>query len=110
VQPCEERGVGILPVVCQPRSAVKTYIEDTGFPLDILVDEDRTVAKRYGVFHGFGWATWRVARPAVFLIDREGRVRYCFVGRTQREFPGTGDLLTAIDALGARSGGPAGSG
>jgi methyl-accepting chemotaxis protein len=78
---------------------VRTYIEETGLPFNILVDESRDVLKAYGVWHAVGLAAWNIARPALFLIDRSGSIRYSFVAERQHEFPSHTEIMEAIDRL-----------
>ena len=87
-------------MLAQNARAVRTYIEETGLPFDILIDERRDVARAYGVWHRFGIDAWNIARPAVFLIDTNRRIQYSFVSDGQREFPSSQDLLAAIDHRG----------
>ena len=73
--------------MAQRSEKVRRYIEDTGLPFNILVDDSRDVVKAYGVWHQVGFDAWNIARPALFLIDRGGVVRYAFVADFQTEFP-----------------------
>ena len=84
-------------MVSQNPRAVRTYIGETGLPFDVLIDERRDVLRAYGVWHRVGLDAWNIARPAVFLIDTDRRIRYSFVGNHQREFPTQEDILAAID-------------
>ena len=61
-----------MAVVAQRSEKVKRYIEDTGLPFDVLIDDARDVVKAYGVWHRIGFDAWNIARPALFLIDRDG--------------------------------------
>jgi peroxiredoxin len=88
-----------VPIVAQRADAVRRYVEDTGVPFDILIDESRAVAKAYGVWHRIGLSAWNIARPAVFLLDASGAVRYSFVAGSQREYPSPAELIAAVDAL-----------
>jgi glutaredoxin-dependent peroxiredoxin len=90
--------VQVVGVVSQSARAVRTYIEETGLPFDILIDERRDVLRAYGVWHRIGLDAWNIARPAVFLIDTDRRIRYSFIGDRQREFPTGEELLAALDA------------
>ncbi len=89
----------IVAVVAQSRDAVRRFIEETGLPFNILVDESRDVVKAYGVWHAFGLAAWNIAKPALFLIDRSGAVRYSFIANTQQEFPSHAEIVQAIDKM-----------
>ena len=51
----------------------------TGLPFNILIDESREVPKAYGVWHRIGLDAWNIARPALFLIEPYGSIRYSFV-------------------------------
>jgi peroxiredoxin len=84
-------------VLAQDRAAVRHYIEETGLPFDILIDERRDVLKAYGVWHRVGLDAWNISRPAVFLVNQDGSIPYSFVGDNQREFPSQAELLAAAD-------------
>ena len=83
-------------VLAQRASGVQRYMGDRRLPFELLVDETREVTKAYGVWHRIGLDAWNIARPAVFLIDRDRSIRYAFIGRSQREFPSHDELLRAI--------------
>ena len=89
----------VVTVVAQSSEAVRTYIEETGLPFNILVDESRDVLKAYGVWHAFGLYSWNIAKPALFLIDRSGAIRYSFIASRQEEFPTHEEILGAIDRM-----------
>ena len=74
-------------MVAQRSEKVRRYIEDTGLPFNILVDDSREVVKAYGVWHQIGFDAWNIARPALFLINKPGIIRYSFVASSQFEFP-----------------------
>jgi len=85
--------------VAQSSEAVRTYIEETGLPFNILIDEKRDVLRAYGVWHKFGLDAWNIARPALFLIDRSGAIRYSFIADRQEEFPSSAEIDRALDEL-----------
>jgi peroxiredoxin len=92
--------VQVVPILAQRADAVRHFIEETGLPFDILIDEAREVAKAYGVWHRMGLDAWNIARPALFLIDRQGSIRYAFVARSQGDFPAHDEILSAIERSG----------
>ena len=89
----------IVAIVAQPADRVRAYIEETGLPFNILIDETRAVLKAYGVWHRVGLDAWNIARPALFLIDRSGAIRYSFIGERQGEFPSSAEIDRALDQL-----------
>ena len=94
----------VVAVVAQRSEAVRRYVEDNGLPFNILIDETRDVLRAYGVWHRIGLDAWNIARPALFLIDRSGSIRYSFIGRTQGDFPSHGQILAELDRLPAAGG------
>lgn len=86
----------VVAVVAQSSSVVRRYIEDTGLPFNILVDENREVLKTYGVWHRFGLDAWNIARPALFVVEKDGRIRYSFVADRQHEFPSHEEIVAAL--------------
>jgi len=86
-------------VFAQKPEPVRRFVEDAGLPFNILIDESRDVLRAYGVWHRIGIDAWNIARPALFLIDRGGAIRYRFVGRHQREFPPHETILRELDRL-----------
>jgi peroxiredoxin len=86
-------------VVAQSSDRVRTYIEETGLPFNILVDQSRAVLKAYGVWHAVGIYAWNIARPALFLIDRSGAIHYSFVADRQDEFPEHEEIMDAIESM-----------
>ena len=49
--------------------------------------------RAYGVYHRIGLTAFNIARPAVFLVEQDGRIAYSFIGDNQREFPPQGEIL-----------------
>jgi peroxiredoxin len=91
--------VQVVTVLAQSLENVRHYIEETGLPFDILVDESRATVQAYGVWHAFGLTAWNIAKPAVFLIDRSGAIRYSFIADGQDEFPSHEEIVEAIDKM-----------
>jgi peroxiredoxin len=83
----------VVGLLAQSRDAVRRYIEDTGLPFDVLIDERRDVVRAYGVWHRIGLDAWNVARPAVFLIGTDQQIQASWIGDTQRQFPSPSEIL-----------------
>ena len=83
-------------VLAQRAAALQRYMADHPVPFDVLADETREVSKAYGVWHRIGLDALNIARPAVFLIDKDRSIRYSFIGQSQGEFPSRDEILRAI--------------
>lgn len=100
----EEAGAAVVFVLCQDRAAVARWLDRNPFPSPVVVDGDRAIAKAWGVYHRFGVDAFRIARPASFVVDGSGTVRFAFVASHQFESADVDRLAERLEAL--RSGGP----
>ena len=96
----ERLDVGVAGIVGQKAARVAKYLLGHPLPFPILVDSDRAVIKAYGVYHRIGLTAWNIARPAIFVLDREGVVGYSCVGRSQVDLPRLGDMLAQARIVG----------
>lgn len=94
------RGIQVVAIVAQRSEPIRRYIEETGLPFNILIDESRDTLRAYGVWHRLGIDAWNMARPALFLIDRSGRIQYSYIGESQDEFPSGDEIEAALRAAG----------
>lgn len=78
---------------------MRRYHADRHLPFTILIDDSRDTVKAYGVWHRVGLDAWNIARPALFLIDAAGVIRYRFVASSQSEFPSHEEILASVKAL-----------
>jgi peroxiredoxin len=61
------------------------YLEKHPVSFPFLLDEDRAVTKAYGVYHRLGMDAINIARPATFVVGRDQKVRYLYVGAEQTD-------------------------
>ena len=94
----ERLGVRVLAISGDPPESHGRFGRAMGLRFDLLSDDGLDVAKRYGVFTptpGGGFAT-----RSVFLVDREGKLRFLDRDfRVPKQLAGTA-LNDAIEALG----------
>ena len=82
--------------MAQKSESVRRYIEETGLPFNVLIDESRDVLRAYGVWHRIGLDALNTARPALFIVDPSGAIRYSFVADKQHEFPSHEEIVAAL--------------
>jgi peroxiredoxin len=78
---------------------VADYARIRGLAVRILVDPDRSVIKRYGVYHRLGLTAFNIARPATFVIDRTQRIRFMYISRGQSDRPAHETLVAELQKL-----------
>lgn len=84
-------------ILCQNAGRVEAWLRAHPQPFPLLVDADRRAAKTYGVWHPIGLAAFNIARPAIFLIGQDGRIRWAHVSRHQRDLPDPELLSPLVD-------------
>lgn len=89
-------GAQVLVIVGQRAEKVGDYLRAHTFGFPILVDPDRSVIKRYGVYHRLGLTAFNIARPATFIIDRSRRLRFVHIGQGQSDRPDHQTLMTEL--------------
>lgn len=55
--------------------------QPTAFPF--LLDEDRKITKGYGIYVAMNIESINIARPACFVLDRNGVIKYLYLGNNQ---------------------------
>jgi peroxiredoxin len=88
-----ESGVTIVMVVTEDPRTAQRLIPKDGPVFPVLIDEDREAARDYGVYRAFSLDGLRVTRPASFLIDQDGVLRFVYVGHGDRDIPDVPGLL-----------------
>ncbi len=69
-------------------------VEKLILPFSLLADVDGEVIRRYGIWDEKG----EISRPAIFVIDRAGTVRYAYVGEDFADRPGDKPIYDAMNA------------
>ncbi len=70
--------------------------QTTGANYQILSDRERKVIKAYGILNTDIKIEGGIAHPSVFIIDKEGRVRYVYIGKDPGDRPPDDALLAEI--------------
>ncbi len=96
----EQRGVRAAAIACQKIEGIaraRRFVEAQRYPFPILFDETRRTSMDYGVFHALDIDAYRIARPAVFVLDRAGTIRWIAVSPGQTARPANSALIDAVD-------------
>lgn len=79
----------------QERGA-KLETELGGLPFPLLADTERKVIESYGVFHQNEPKGRPISRPATFVVDAAGVIRYRYVGENVTDRPEPQIILAAV--------------
>jgi peroxiredoxin len=95
----DRRNTAILAVVVDPVEENAKVVRDVGLDYHVLSDPTLTAIDAYGLRHDQPGQP-PIARPASFLIDAGGVIRWRDVTDNFRLRPKPDTILAAIDALG----------
>lgn len=90
----DELGADVLGISAQSVESHERFSEEKRLNVPLLADEDKAVARAYGVLAG------PMARRAIFVIDVEGIVRHRKVSLTGLSYESVDDLERAVAAVG----------
>jgi len=95
----KSEGANLVYIAAEKRQGMFKPLEflaknPISFPF--LFDEDRTVTKTYGVYQRLGVDAINIARPTTFVIDRNGIIRYLYVGSSQYDRAPVDEVLAAV--------------
>lgn len=99
LQTYQELGAEVLGIVGQRVKTVEGYRRSYSVTIPILIDPDRSVIKRYGVYHRIGLTAFNISHPATFIVDREGCIRFMHIGVDQRDRPDHATLMAELQKL-----------
>ena len=89
----DQLGADVLGISPQSVESHEHFIEEKRLNVPLLADEDKQVAKAYGVLAG------PMVRRAIFVIDEQGIVRHRKVTLVGLSFESVDDLEHAVAAL-----------
>ena len=92
----EERGAQVIAIAPDTVENAKNYFHLHKLPFTCLPDPDRAVYRLYDVKSAM---ISLGQRPGLFVIDKEGIVRYAHLGWQQWEIPSVDETLRQLDAL-----------
>jgi peroxiredoxin Q/BCP len=91
-----ERGAEIVAIAPDTVEAARTFFERESLPFTSLPDPDRKVFRMYDVKSAM---ISLGQRPGLFIVDKDGIVRFAHLGFQQWEIPSVDDTLAQLDAL-----------
>ena len=81
----QSRGLDVVVILCQRRDNVAAWLARHPLPFPILIDDDRSHAKHWGAYVRLSYDSVHIARPATFIVDPAGIVRYARISRHQMD-------------------------
>lgn len=89
-------GTEIVAIVNDTLEEARGYFEEHGLPYPCGCDPEHEIYDLFGVASK---VTSLGQRPGLFVVDREGLVRYAHIGRQQWEIPGNDEVLQVCRSI-----------
>jgi len=93
----ERRGARAVCVMPQNPAGMKTFLEAKRYPFPVLADGKREVVRQYGVYVRANLESINIARPANFVLDPSGTIRFIHIASIQFEFASFPEILAVLD-------------
>jgi len=95
-------GASLVYIAAEKREGMfkpEKFLAEHPISFPFLLDEDRRVTKEYGVYHWLALDAINIARPATFVVDRDGMMRFIYVGLDQRDRVPTEAVIHVLKGL-----------
>ena len=91
-----EAGARVVAIAPDTLDGVEKFVRDNGYPFSLLADTDHAVFDAYDVV-----ATLMSLgqRPALFVVDRDGVVRFDSIGTQQWQIPSNDNVLAVLEGV-----------
>jgi len=98
----DARGIRIVGISVDPPEINRRQSQKVGYTFPLLSDPNAEVIRRYDVLHpGAGPKGGDIARPAEFLIDSNGMVRWVNLTKNIAVRAGPEQVLDAFNQIGS---------
>jgi peroxiredoxin len=98
-QQVEDKGATVVFVAAEKREGFfkpEKFLERRHVSFPFLLDEDRAVTKAWGVYNRIALDAYNIAKPATFVVGRDGVVKYAYVGKSQTDRAPLAEVVASL--------------
>jgi peroxiredoxin len=92
----EQAGASVVAVAPDTPDGVARFTRENDYPFPLLADAEHAVFDAYDVINKLSSLG---QRPAVFVVDQQGIVRFDSIGTQQWQIPSNDDVLALVSSL-----------
>jgi peroxiredoxin len=89
----------VIAISVDEQSFAWSMAQTTGAKFQILSDADKKVITSYGILNAAEHDG--IAHPSIFIVDREGKIRFLHVGKDPQDRPPDEALLDEVKKVAA---------
>jgi peroxiredoxin len=90
----KQAGGELIAVSVDEQSFAWSMAQTTGAKFQILSDADKKTITEYGIVNAAEHGG--IAHPSIFVLDKEGRIRYMHVGKDAQDRPPDETILVEL--------------
>ena len=90
----KQAGGELIAVSVDEQSFAWSMAQTTGAKFQILSDADKKTIAEYGIVNAAEHGG--IAHPSIFVLDKEGRIRYMYVGKNAQDRPPDETILQEL--------------
>ena len=87
-------AVELITISADNQNYAWSMAQTTGAKYQVLSDSDRSIIKLYGILNAKEHDG--IAHPSTFIIDKNGRIQYLYVGKDPQDRPADDVLIEEI--------------
>jgi peroxiredoxin Q/BCP len=91
-----EAGAQVVAIAPDTLEGVEKFVRDNEYPFSLLADTEHAVFDAYDVVSTMMSLG---QRPALFVVDTDGNVRFDSIGTQQWQIPTNGNVLEVLNSL-----------
>jgi peroxiredoxin len=95
----KQAGADLATISADAQNYAWSMSLSTGAKFQILSDADRQTIKSYGILNAKEHDG--IAHPSVFIVDKESRIRYIYVGKNPTDRPADGIIIEEVKKIAA---------
>ena len=90
----KQAGGELIAVSVDDQSFAWSMAQTSGAKFQILSDADKKTITEYGIVNAAEHGG--IAHPSIFVLDKEGRIRYMYVGKNAQDRPPDETILVEL--------------
>jgi peroxiredoxin len=96
IQRFTDAGARVVAIAPDTTEGVARFVRDSAYPFSLLADSDHAAFDAYDVLSKMASLG---QRPALFVVDRDGTVRFDSIGTQQWQIPTNDTVLRILSTL-----------
>jgi len=89
----------VVVIMAESLARMQEFLKTHKYPFGVLSDVRREAVKAYGVYVRVNFESVNISRPAEVILDKDGIVKYIYIGKIQTDFPSDEEILAVLDTL-----------